>query len=172
MKIRTIAINGIVAALYIVIMTVINPFAFLVNQFRIPEMLNHLIVFNKKYFIGIVIGVFISNLLFSPLLPLDLIYGVGHSIISLGISILLFRYIKNSWIRLVVNSLVFSFMMFIIAQEIVMLSDVSIAFIPLWLSLFVSELLVMGAGIPVMYLINKRINFNKVFEDSSYGDSF
>ena len=68
MKVRTITLNGIVAALYIAITAIIQPIAFSNIQFRIPEIFNHLIVINKKYFFGIVIGVFLSNLFFSSLL--------------------------------------------------------------------------------------------------------
>jgi uncharacterized membrane protein len=163
MKIKTIAVNGIVAAVYIVVLTLINPFAFMVNQFRIPEMLNHLVVFNKKLFFGIVVGVFISNLLFSPLLPLDLIYGVTHTVVSLVITLIIARFVKNVWARLAVNTVVFSFMMFIIAHEIVLIDLLpASAFGPIWLSLAISEFTVMAAGIPVIYLLNKRLNFEEI----------
>jgi uncharacterized membrane protein len=163
MKIRTIAVNGIVAAVYIVVLTLINPFAFLVNQFRLPEMLNHLVVFNKKLFFGIVVGVFISNLLYSPLLPLDLIYGVTHTVLSLTITLIIARFVKNMWARMAINTVVFSFMMFIIAHEIVLIDVLPFsAFVPIWVSLAISEFLVMATGIPVIYLINKRLKFEEI----------
>ena len=49
MNIKTLAVNGIVAALYITITFVVQPFGFTNVQFRVSEMFNHLIVFNKKY---------------------------------------------------------------------------------------------------------------------------
>lgn len=64
MNVRTLVINGLLAALYVAVSLVFKPIAFEMFQFRVPEMLNHLIVFNKKYIYGIVGGVFISNLLF------------------------------------------------------------------------------------------------------------
>ncbi len=48
MKTKVLAINGVIAALYIAISTLIIPIAFGPIQFRIPEIFNHLIVFNKK----------------------------------------------------------------------------------------------------------------------------
>lgn len=164
MKNKIITVNAIVAAIYVVLIAIINPFAFLANQFRIPEMLNHLIVFNKKYAYGIIVGVFIANLLFSPLLPLDLIYGVLHSIISLTISLIIFRFVKNVWLRMIINTGVFSTLMFIIAHEIQLISDLEVAFLPLWGGLFVSQFVVMGVGAIVMYLINKRIDFANMIE--------
>lgn len=155
MKIRTIAVNGIVAALYIAITAVIQPIAFSNIQFRIPEIFNHLVVFNKKYFFGVVIGVFLSNLFFSTLLPYDLIFGVAHSIISLSITILLSHYIKNIWGRMLANSFVFSIMIFIVAYELKLAFN--LPFWETWLFTAVGEFVVMIIGMPVMNAINKRV---------------
>ena len=95
LKIRTLVGNGIVAALYIAVSAVVQPFGFTNVQFRISEMFNHLIVFNKNYFYGIVLGVFLTNLFFSPLVAFDLVFGVGHTVISLLITISAGRYFKN-----------------------------------------------------------------------------
>lgn len=154
MKIRTITINGIVAALYIAITAVIQPIAFSNVQFRIPEIFNHLVVFNKKYFFGVVIGVFLSNLFFSTLLPYDLIFGVAHTVISLSITILLSRYIKNIWWRMLANSFVFSIMIFIVAYELKL--AIGVPFWETWLLTAVGEFAVMVIGMPIMNAIYKR----------------
>ncbi len=65
-NVRFYAISGIIAALYVAVSMLIAPFGFTQIQFRVAEMFNHLIVFNKKYFVPIVLGVFVTNL-FSPL---------------------------------------------------------------------------------------------------------
>ncbi|AWI11435.1 MULTISPECIES: QueT transporter family protein [Bacillaceae] len=154
MKLRTITINGIVAALYIAITAVIQPIAFSNIQFRIPEIFNHLVVFNKKYFFGVVIGVFLSNLFFSTLLPYDLIFGVAHTVISLSITILLSRYIKNIWGRMLANSFVFSIMIFIVAYELKL--AIGVPFWETWLLTAVGEFAVMVIGMPIMNAIYKR----------------
>lgn len=154
MKLRTITINGIVAALYIAITAVIQPIAFSNIQFRIPEIFNHLVVFNKKYFFGVVIGVFLSNLFFSTLLPYDLIFGVAHTVISLSITILLSRYIKNIWGRMLANSFVFSIMIFIVAYELKL--AIGVPFRETWLLTAVGEFAVMVIGMPIMNAIYKR----------------
>ena len=61
MNIKTLAVNGIVAALYIAVSFVVQPFGFTNVQFRVSEMFNHLIVFNKKYIYGIVLGVLLNQ---------------------------------------------------------------------------------------------------------------
>src|SRR5574342_1142386 len=106
MNTRPIVRNGILAALYIAVSAIIQPFGFTNVQFRVSEMFNHLIVFNKKYFYGIVLGVFLTNLLFSPMVAYDLVFGVGQSVISLLVTIFTAKYIKSIIARMAVNTLV------------------------------------------------------------------
>ncbi|EUJ45273.1 QueT transporter family protein [Listeria riparia] len=159
MKIKTLTINAIVAALYVVVTLVVAPFGFTNIQFRLSEMFNHLIVFDKKYFFGIVVGVLIANF-FSPLGWYDLVFGVGQSAISLLIVILLSKYVKNVKIRMVLTTLVFSATMFIIAWELALVA--SLPFFYTWLTLAISECIVLAVGAPIMYYINKRIDFKKI----------
>ena len=64
MNIRTLVGNGILAALYIAVSMLIQPFGFTNVQFRISEMFNHLVVFNKKAIYGIVLGCIFNESLF------------------------------------------------------------------------------------------------------------
>ena len=123
-------------------------------------MFNHLIVFNKKYFYGIVLGVFLTNLLFSPMVPYDLVFGVGQSVLSLLITILLGRYIKNKVALMMGNTLVFTFTMFMIALELNLALDWP--FLLTWFTTAVGEFAVMLVGIPVIYAIHKRVHFHKL----------
>jgi uncharacterized membrane protein len=160
MNIRTLAVNGVLAALYIAVSMLIQPFGFTNVQFRVPEMFNHPIVFNKKYFIGIVIGVFFSNLFFSSLGVYDLIFGVGQSILALSMTILVSRFVKNIWARMIINTIFFTMTMFLIAIELNIVLG-----IPFWftyLTTAVGEFIVMVVGIPIMHALNKRINFKNL----------
>ncbi|WP_455675860.1 QueT transporter family protein [Pradoshia sp.] len=160
MNIRTLAVNGVLAALYIAVTMLIQPFGFTNVQFRVSEMFNHLIVFNKKYFIGIVIGVFFSNLFFSSLGGYDLIFGVGQSVLALSMTILVSRFIKNMWGRMIVNTIVFTATMFLIAIEL----NIVLGF-PFWwtyLTTAVGEFVVMAIGMPIMNALNKRIDFKNL----------
>ncbi|EUJ43832.1 QueT transporter family protein [Paenilisteria rocourtiae] len=159
MKIKTLTVNAIVAALYVVVTLVVAPFGFTNIQFRLSEMFNHLIVFDKKYFFGIVVGVLIANF-FSPLGWYDLVFGVGQSAISLVIVILLSRYIANVKVRMVLTTLVFSVTMCIIAWELALVFG--LPFLYTWLTLAISEFIVLAVGAPIMYYINSRIDFKKI----------
>lgn len=161
-KVREIVVNGIIAALYITVSALIQPFGFTQVQFRVSEMFNHLVVFNKKYLYGIILGVFLTNLFFSPMKAYDLIFGVGQSLIALVITILCARFIKGIWTRMIVNTLVFTFTMFLIAIELHLAFDLPFLFT--WLTTAVGEFVVMAVGMPVMYFINKRVHFDKIFK--------
>ena len=148
MNVRTLVANGLLAALYVAVSMLVQPFGFTNVQFRISEMFNHLVVFNKKFFFGIILGVFITNL-FSPLGWFDLVFGVAHSAISLSIIILLSKYIKDTLVLLVANALIFSFNMFIIAFELKL--ALGLPFFFSWLTTAAGELVVLAVGVPLMY---------------------
>ncbi|MCP1123245.1 hypothetical protein CN326_18215 [Bacillus sp. AFS018417] len=159
MKIKTLVGNGILAALYIAVSMLIQPFGFTNIQFRISEMFNHLVVFNKKYIYGIVLGVFLTNLFFSPMIAYDLVFGVGQSIIALLCTIVSMRFIKGIWARMIFNIVVFTVTMFLIAIELHLAFDLPFLFT--WLTCAIGEFVVMAIGAPVMYFINKRVQFEK-----------
>lgn len=159
MKIKFLATSGIIAALYITVSLLVSPLSFGAIQFRFGEILNHLVIFNKKFFYAIVIGVFITNL-FSPNGPLDLLFGVGQTIFSLGITIFTAKYVKSIVTRMILNSVIFTLSMSFISLEFVILFKVPFLFT--WLTLALGEFGVMLIGIPIMIALNKRIQFNKL----------
>ena len=159
-NVQGIVINGIIAALYIAVSAVVSPFGFGQIQFRVSEIFNHLIVFNKKYLFGIILGVFLTNLFFSPMKAYDLIFGVGQSLLALVIAILCARFIKGMIARMIVNTLVFTVTMFLIAIELHL--AFGLPFLFTWLTTAIGEFVVMAVGIPVMYFINKSVHFDKM----------
>lgn len=161
MKGKTLVLNALVAALYFVITAVVAPFGFLNIQFRLSELFNHLIVFNKRYFYGIVMGVILSNLILSPT-KADLIFGVGHTMLSLMITIYIGKFVQNKITLMVINSFVFSFNMFIIAYMLKVFVGLTDGFMLLWFTLGFSELLTMGLAIVIIYYLNKRLNFTQL----------
>ncbi|MGE7602807.1 QueT transporter family protein [Peribacillus sp. NPDC097675] len=160
MNIRTLAINGLLAAIYIAVSFVFQPIMFGVLQFRIPEMLNHLIIFNKKYIYGIVVGVFISNLFFSQLGAYDLIFGVGQSLIALLLVIFSSRFITGIKGRMAMTIFVFTLTMFLIAMELNIV--LGVPFLWTWAITATGEFLVLLVGAPIIYIMNKRIHFGKL----------
>ncbi|GIN55959.1 QueT transporter family protein [Lederbergia ruris] len=160
MKTKTLVINSIVGALYIAVTALIHPFGFTNIQFRLSEMFNHLVIFNKKYIFGIIIGVFLANLFFSELGLYDLIFGVGQSIIALSITIFSGKFIKSIWKRMIFNTCIFSFTMFIIAIELNLALGFPFWFT--WVTVAIGEFVVMSIGAPLVIALNKRIHFDKL----------
>lgn len=159
MKLQTVVWNGIIAALYVAVSFVIQPFGFGAIQFRASEIFNHLVVFNKKYFFGIVIGVFFANLLLSPMAAYDIVFGVGQSALALLTTIIAMRWIKGVWARMAFNTIVFTITMFLIAYELYLVFE-----LPFWLTYLttaISEFIILVIGAPIMYALNKRLNFAK-----------
>lgn len=165
MNTRTMAVNGVIAALYTAVSFLIAPFGFTLIQFRVSEVFNHLIVFNKKYFFGIVTGVFITNLILSPI-AVDIIFGVLHSAIALSITIFSTKFISGIFKRMLFNTLVFTATMIIIAFQLSLFADIpeynGIPFLLIYLTLAVGEFIVMAIGIPIMTALNKRLNFKEL----------
>ena len=162
MNTKFLAVSGIIAALYIAVTMIFAPLSFGAVQLRFSEMFNHLIVFSPKYGIGVVIGVFISNWLFSSLGVADLIFGVGHTIITFVIALIIFKFVKNVWARLVINSLLFTTTMFIIAYELNLV--LQLPFFETWLYLAIGEFIVLAIGMPIMYTLNKRLSFENMMK--------
>lgn len=160
MKVKFLATSAIIAALYIAITMLVAPISFGQVQFRIAEMFNHLIAFNPRYMVGVVLGVFISNFLLSSVGPVDLIFGVGHTIITLGIFISICKFVKNIWARLIINTFLFTFTMFIIAYQLNLVLD--FPFWETWLFVAAGEFVVLAISAPIMYALNKRLDFKKI----------
>lgn len=157
MKTKDWVVNALIAALYVVLTVISAPIAYGAVQFRLSEVLNHLVVFDKKYLIGIAIGVIVANL-FSPLLPYDLIFGLLHSLFALVTTIFITKKVKNMYAKMVVNALSFGFYSFIIAFELYMFGGVA-AFWYTWFTVALGEVVVMVIGAPIMKIIDDRVDF-------------
>lgn len=160
MKVKFLATSAIIAALYIAVTMLVAPISFGQVQFRIAELFNHLIVFNPRYMLGVVIGVFISNFLLSSIGPIDLIFGVGHTMITLGILIFICKFVKNIWARLIINTLLFTFTMFIIAAQLHIVLE--FPFWETWAFVAFGEFVVLAVSAPMMHALNKRLNFKNL----------
>ncbi|MGM8365722.1 QueT transporter family protein [Virgibacillus sp. W0181] len=162
MNAKSLVTNALIAALYVVVTWLIVPFGFTHIQFRISELFNHLVVFNKKYFFGIVLGVFFANLFFSPMVAYDLMFGLSHTALSLLITIYVGKYIKNKWVLMSLNIIIFSFNMFIIALMLKLVLAIDLSFGFIWITTAAGEFIVMAVAMPIVYALNKRLKFSQL----------
>ena len=165
MNTRTLIINSLLAALYVAVSLFLYNFSYGLMQFRVSEMLNLLVVYNRKYFFGIVVGVFLTNI-FSQNGVLDLFFGVGQSVIALGITIIFGLIIKNKVQLMSISTIIFTLTMAIIAYEIILVNNVQNVpndpFLIMWGLVAIGEFTVMAIGIPIIYALDKRLHFKEL----------
>ena len=163
MKLKQWIINAVIGALYTGITIMVAPVAFGAVQFRLSEMLNHLAVFNKKYAYGVTAGVILTNLILSPFGVYDWVLGVGHTILSFIIFFVLTKRVQSPVKKMVINTIVFSVMSFMIALMLLLIGAVEVFWIN-YLTVFLGQFVTMMVGIPIVMALDKKLNFNKRIE--------
>ena len=164
LKTRGWVLNALVAAIYIVLS--IGPASLNLAsgaiQFRLSESLNHLVVFDRKYIVGVVTGVVIFNAIFSPLGWLDVVFGGGQSLLGLLVVGWVAPKLRQLWARFALNIAVMTITMALIAVEIVWTGHLSFAtmFLPTYVSLMLSEFIIMTISAPIMYGLDKIVHFH------------
>ncbi|WP_071131025.1 QueT transporter family protein [Enterococcus timonensis] len=157
-KTRLLVANGLIAALYVAL-CFIAPASGAI-QFRVSESLNHLVVFNKKLIWGVVLGCVIFNIFFGYGI-MDVIFGGGQTLLALLVMSFLHDRVKNVKTRLVINVLLFSASMFLIA--IMLNITAELPFWPTFATTALSEAIIMTISAPIMYWVDKKVNFQKRF---------
>lgn len=155
--VKVIAANAIIMGLYVVLSLVL-PFSSGAIQFRLSESLNHLVVFNRKLLWGIFGGVIIYNLFFGFGI-LDVVFGGGQTLLALLLTASLHKIVPNMKARLALNVLFFTASMFMIALMLMMTAD--LPFWPTFATTALSEFIIMTISAPVMYWINKTVDFEQ-----------
>ena len=158
---RQITLNAMIAAIYVVITIFLPSYGPL--QLRMTEMFAHLPMFNKKYSVGLIIGVAIANIR-SEFGIYDVLFGTLHTAISLAIVFVLVKKSDTLFKKMMINSTVFTVMSFILALMVAYLSELMPIFWTLYGSFAASIALVMFATIPVMLFLNKQIKFDETME--------
>ncbi|WP_204123271.1 QueT transporter family protein [Lacticaseibacillus mingshuiensis] len=164
-RVLTLVVNAIVAALYVVLSVVPGAFSLASGaiQFRISEMLNHLVVFDRRYLWGVVLGVGLYNAIFSPMHWLDVLFGGAQSLIGLALVAWLAPHLPKLWQKMALNTVIMSLTMVLIAIEIAITGHLNAAaFGMTYLTLIASEVIIMIIGAVVMAAIDRAVHFAKV----------
>lgn len=158
-KIHDITQVAAVVCLYIILTVALPVATFGMIQFRIAECLNFLVIYRKKYAVGLILGVFVANL-FSPYV-LDVVFGTAHTLLAVVLCNICFRYLKKRSIQYGTTVMIFSTLMFIVAIGINLSSQGTEVFIPIYATLFVSEFLMMTLGAFIMYPICQQLKLDE-----------
>ena len=142
---------GLVAAIYVVFTLAVQPLSFGVTQFRLGEILMVLPFINKKYTLGLVIGVFIANIA-SPYGIVDMIIGTAHTaIMCFAVSRL-----KNIYLVPPVCAVITGIM---IGLMLYFLYEVPINLFIIMISVGFGELVMVILGVAIFKIIEKRYNY-------------
>ncbi|MBL1226393.1 QueT transporter family protein [Enterococcus sp. BWR-S5] len=157
-NLRALTLNAIIMALYLALTLFVAPVASGPIQFRISESLNHLVVFNRKLMWGVLGGVIFYNLVFGYGV-IDALYGGTQTFVSLGLTALIYNKVKNEKLRLALNTLFFTVSMVFIAIMLVSTGGTTEGFLPTYFFLAFSEFIIMALSAPLMYFLNKAVDF-------------
>lgn len=150
---------GITAALYVVLTLVVAPFSFGAFQFRVSEIFNHLIDFNKRYIWALTIGCAITNMA-SPLGPIDILVGTSGTLISGLLIYAINKHVSNLKAKLAVSTIIPT----VIGMIPIALELHYVLHLPFWLTYgtsMVGEFISCLVGAFLVYGLSKRIDLTK-----------
>ncbi|GAB4073796.1 QueT transporter family protein [Barrientosiimonas marina] len=149
---------ALVTALYVTLTSLLAVVSFGAIQLRLSEMFNYLALYNRRYVIAVTMGVLIVNFM-SPTWVLDVPIGTAATLLVLLLCRFLTRRIKHDIVKIVMTALVFSFSMFTVAAQLVILFD--LPFFYTWLTTALGELLSMTIGGMMVYFLSQKIDLTK-----------
>lgn len=161
LSIKQLTINAMVAAIYIVVTIFLPSYGPL--QLRLSEMFAHLPVFNRKYSVGLILGVAVANMR-SEFGIYDVIFGTLHTAVSIWLVSLIIKDSDSLMKKMIINTAVFSATSFILALMVGYLTEQLFIFWTLFASFAASIAIVMFVTIPVILLLDKRVNLNQIME--------
>lgn len=150
---------GITAALYVVLTLVVAPFSFGAFQFRVSDIFNHLIDFNKRYIWALTIGCAIANMA-SPLGPIDILVGTSGTLISGLLIYAINKHVSNLKAKLAVSTIIPT----VVGMIPIALELHYVQHLPFWLTYgtsMVGELISCLVGVFLVYGLSKRIDLTK-----------
>ena len=155
LKVRFLCETGIIAALYAALTLALAPISFGAVQVRVSEALCVLPFFTPAGVPGLFLGCIASNLLGSPLGPMDVIVGSAATLIAALIA----SRVKKSWLVPLASVLVNAFLVAFVLN--VMLG------LPYWLNvLYVGAgqaVACYALGMPLLYILsrNRKVLFSR-----------
>lgn len=154
---RDLILAAIIAALYVALTYLSQLFGlgYGAVQLRLSEMLNCLVVFNKRYIYGVTLGCILANLT-STLGVVDIVWGSLETLLALLIIYFISKRLKTVPAKLVTVVIVGTVMMFLIALELTVLTKA-----PFWLTYGTTaagEFASLTVGAILFYYISKRID--------------
>lgn len=156
-KVKILARNGIIAALYVALTWMTLPLSYGLYQFRVSEILVLLCFFRKDYTFGLVVGCAIANVFSPEIGVLDVVIGSAATLIAcLGIC-----FCKHLALAAIIPVVANAF---IVGAELVLVAGLTESFwyCALWVGL--GELSVMIVGYILYMILKNRQKFYDLIE--------
>ena len=114
--VKNIALNGIIAGLYVALTIACGPLSYEFMQFRFSELFNLFVFFNPATTVGLTLGCLLSNLA-STVGPWDILLGTGTTFVACVLMILYSKLFKNlfttGFIPVIANAVVVPFTIYL-----------------------------------------------------------
>lgn len=134
---------AMVTALYVAISLLVMPLSFGAIQFRLAEMFNLLIIFDKRYMYAVTLGCAITNF-FSPLGIVDVVIGATSTFIALWISWKGLTLFNHQWQKLLWIDGVVTLSTISVALELHVISHLPL--LMTYVTVMLGEALSLGVG--------------------------
>ncbi|HJE97322.1 MAG TPA: QueT transporter family protein [Ligilactobacillus acidipiscis] len=157
-KVAEITKTALIAALYVVLTVAFIPLSYGPIQFRLSEMLNTMVVFNKRYIWGVTLGCLIANL-WSSMGPVDMIFGTLQTLVMTWLSWYVGKFFKSLPAKLGATIIICTLMSWAVALELHLVSQA-----PFWmtyLTVGIGEFVVVLIGAIVVWLINEKVDLSR-----------
>ncbi len=148
-RIKVMALNAMIAALYAVMTVMITPLAYGEIQLRISEVMVLLAFYNRKYIPGLVVGCFVANM-FSPMGMLDMVFGT----LATTLACLAFTKLKNCYVAVSAGAIINGL---IIGAELVYAFQVPFILTAIYVALGEFIALLLGVFLFKALLNNKKL---------------
>lgn len=155
---RNISATAIIAALYVAITLALAPISFGVVQLRLSEMFNHLAAFNKRYIFAVTLGVLIVNV-FSPLGPIDMLFGTAGTLIGTTLTYFCTRKVTSLIGKSTIATICQLPGMLLVDLEMHLYSNLPM--FPTYWILAAGEIASMVIGAFLIYLISTKVDLYK-----------
>lgn len=146
--------NAMIATLYVIFVYIFAFMSFEAIQFRIAEALLVVFLFNKRSMLGLVIGTFVANYLFSPAGLIDAFVGSFATFVAL----ILMSKLPSIWLKLLMPGIangVFIGLMLAFLYEL--------PFLEMFFWVFLGETVVMFIiGYPFYLSLKKNMSFQEL----------
>ena len=156
-KAKDMAVQGVVAALYVAVTVALSATSFGPVQFRVSSMMHQLVAYKKRYAIGLLIGVVIANA-FSPLGVIDVAFGCATSAVGYLAAFVAMKAAKSQIAKDVIVGVCVTASTIFVALELHMLYGLPV--LATWATVAAGQAATQVVGIPVVAAIDKMVHLS------------